>query len=109
MRLSNLGLYHRVMSFCTFWDYTILQLFRDYEDDRKENSHIFDYMTSANNRDGLAIRAVGTQLSKRGETHKVLIVLSDGKPYDVVANRPGNKNPEPYQGEYAEQEIRLRK
>lgn len=100
--LSALGLSHRVTSFCTFWDYTILQLFRDYEDDRKENSHIFDYMTSANNRDGLAVRAVGSQLLQREEEHKVLIVLSDGKPYDVVANRPGNKNPTPYQGKYAE-------
>ncbi|MDD3277702.1 MAG: nitric oxide reductase activation protein [Lachnospiraceae bacterium] len=100
--LSNLNLPHRVMSFCTFWDYTILQLFRDYEEDRRQNSHIFDYMTSANNRDGLAVRAVGAQLLQREETNKVLIVLSDGKPYDVIANRPGNKNPEAYQGTAAE-------
>lgn len=99
--LSNLEIPHRVMSFCTFWDYTILQRFRDYGDDRKENGHIFDYMTSANNRDGLAVKAVGMQLAMREESHKVLIVLSDGKPYDVVVNRPGNKNPEPYRGEYA--------
>lgn len=99
--LSNLEIPHRVMSFCTFWDYTILHRFRDYEDDRKKNGRIFDYMTSANNRDGLAIKAVGSQLSTREEEHKVLIVLSDGKPYDVVVNRPGNKNPEPYRGDYA--------
>lgn len=99
--LSNLGIPHRVMSFCTFWDYTILHRFRDYEDNRKENGHIFDYMTSANNRDGLAIKAVGGQLIMREEEHKVLIVLSDGKPYDVVVNRPGSRNPEPYRGAYA--------
>lgn len=99
--LSNLDIPHRVMSFCTFWDYTILHRFRDYEDDRKKNGRIFDYMTSANNRDGLAIKAVGAQLSTREEEHKVLIVLSDGKPYDVVVNRPGNKSPEPYRGDYA--------
>ncbi|WP_329957463.1 cobaltochelatase CobT-related protein [Novisyntrophococcus fermenticellae] len=99
--LSNLSISHRVMSFCTFWDYTILHRFRDYEDDRKMNGRIFEYMTSANNRDGLAIKAVGAQLATREEEHKILIVLSDGKPYDVVVNRPGNKNPEPYRGEYA--------
>lgn len=99
--LSNLSIPHRVMSFCTFWDYTILHRFRDYEDDRKMNGRIFEYMTSANNRDGLAIKAVGTQLATREEEHKILIILSDGKPYDVVVNRPGNKNPEPYRGEYA--------
>lgn len=99
--LSNLGIPHRVMSFCTFWDYTILQRFRDYGDDRGANMRIFDYMTSANNRDGLAVRAVGAQLLEREEERKILIVLSDGKPYDVVVNRPGNRNPEPYRGESA--------
>ncbi|QOV20269.1 nitric oxide reductase activation protein [Blautia liquoris] len=99
--LSNLSISHRVTSYCTFWDYTVLQRFRDYEDDRKMNERIFDYMTSANNRDGLAVKAVGSQLSLREEEHKILIVLSDGKPYDVVVNRPGNKNPMPYKDKYA--------
>lgn len=99
--LSNLEIPHRVMSFCTFWDYTVLHRFRDYEDDRKDSARIFDYMTSANNRDGLAVKAVGTQLLARNEEQKVLIILSDGRPYDVVVNRPGNKNPEPYRDEYA--------
>lgn len=99
--LSNLEIPHRVMSFCTFWDYTVLQRFRDYGDDRRDNMRIFDYMTSANNRDGLAIRAAGAQLLEREEERKILIVLSDGKPYDVVVNRPGNRNPEPYRGEPA--------
>ena len=57
--LSNVGIPHRVMSFCTFWDYTILHEFRDYEAQRKENSNIFEYVTSSNNRDGLAIKAIG--------------------------------------------------
>ena len=98
---SNLSISHRVTSYCTFWDYTVLQRFRDYEDDRKRNERIFDYMTSANNRDGLAIKAIGSQLAQREEEHKILIVLSDGKPYDVVVNRPGNKNPTPYKDKYA--------
>ena len=31
--LSNAGLPHRVMSFCSFWDYTILHRFRDYDEE----------------------------------------------------------------------------
>ncbi|MGI6094756.1 MAG: cobaltochelatase CobT-related protein [Lachnospiraceae bacterium] len=99
--LSNVGILHRVMSFCTFWDYTILQQFRDYEDDRKENANIFEYITSSNNRDGLAIRAASQALLQREEEQKVLIVLSDGRPYDVVINRPNARNPQPYFGDYA--------
>ena len=38
------------------------------------------------------------------------MILSDGRPYDVIANRPNARNPQPYQGEYAvsdtAQEIR---
>ena len=96
--LSNLGIPFRVTSFCTFWDYTILQKFRDYDDSRKKNGRIFEYMTSSNNRDGLAVKAVGSTLLQREEENKVLILLSDGKPYDVVVNRPHSRNPEPYRG-----------
>ena len=39
--LSNLDIPFRVTSFCTFWDYTILQKFRDYDDSRKKNGRIF--------------------------------------------------------------------
>lgn len=99
--LSNLEIPFRVMSFCTFWDYTILHRFRDYEDDRRNNANIFEYITSSNNRDGLAIRAAGMDLLAREEAQKLLIVLSDGKPYDVLINRPGSRNPAPYCGEYA--------
>ncbi|MDD7741030.1 MAG: nitric oxide reductase activation protein [Fusicatenibacter sp.] len=94
--LSILKIPSRVMSFCTFWDYTILHRMRDYEDPREKNSGIFEYITSSNNRDGLAIRAIGADLLKREENKKLLIVLSDGKPYDVLVNRPNARNPQPY-------------
>ena len=57
--------------------------------------------TSSNNRDGLAIKTAGYGLLQRSEEKKILIVLSDGKPYDVIVNRPHAKNPEPYMGKYA--------
>ena len=99
--LSNVELPHRVMSFCTFWDYTILHRFREYDDPQSANENIFNYVTSSNNRDGLAIKTVGYGLLQRPEEKKILIVLSDGKPYDVIVNRPHAKNPEPYMGKYA--------
>lgn len=99
--LSITNVPHRVMSFCTFWDYTILHRFREYEDDRSANENIFEYNTSSNNRDGLAIKAAGYELLNREEEHKILIVLSDGRPYDVILNRPNARNPQPYQGKYA--------
>ncbi len=95
--LSIANVPHRVMSFCTFWDYTILHRFREYEDDRSANENIFEYNTSSNNRDGLAIKAAGYELLNREEEHKILIVLSDGRPYDVILNRPNARNPQPYQ------------
>ncbi|MGI6070424.1 MAG: cobaltochelatase CobT-related protein [Blautia sp.] len=99
--LSNVNIPFRVMSFCTFWDYTVLHRFREYDDDRSENANIFEYITSSNNRDGLAVKAAGHGLLQREEEKKILILLSDGRPYDVVVNRPGAKNPTPYRGKYA--------
>jgi len=99
--LSNVGLPHRVMGFCTFWDYTVMQRYRDYDDPREENKRIFEFHSSSNNRDGLAIRAAAASLMERQEENKVLIVLSDGRPNDIIVNRPNAKNPTPYGGDYA--------
>lgn len=103
--LSNVGIPHRIMSFCTFWDYTVMQRFRDYDDPRSKNKNVLSYTTSSNNRDGLAIRAAGDSLMRREEENRILIVLSDGRPNDVVVNRPGSRNPRPYFGEYGVQDT----
>ena len=99
--LSNVQIPHRVMSFCTFWDYTVMQRFREYDAPKSENRKILQYTTSSNNRDGLAIRAAADSLLQREEENKILIVLSDGRPNDVVVNRPNSRNPKPYCGDYA--------
>lgn len=99
--LSNVDIPHRVMSFCTFWDYTVLHRFRKYDDPRTENDNIFNYVTSSNNRDGLAIRTAGYDLLQREEDKKIMIILSDGRPNDVILNRPNARNPEPYMGKTA--------
>lgn len=66
--LTNVGIPHRVMSFCTFWDYTVMRRFREYEDGREANLRIFEFYGSSNNRDGLAVRAAAAGLLK--ETKK---------------------------------------
>lgn len=99
--LTRVGIPHRVNSFCSFWDYTILHRFRDYDDPRTENERIFEYHGSASNRDGLAIRAVCQDLLERQEEHKILIVLSDGKPNDIGRSSQGEEKVRPYLGKEA--------
>ncbi|MGL6293679.1 hypothetical protein [Eubacterium aggregans] len=81
--LVESGIPCRVTSFCGFLDYTVLQRFRDYEDPIPETEHIFEYDCVGSNRDGLAIPGVCAGLAKRFEEHKILIVLSDGRPGDI--------------------------
>ncbi len=99
--LSGAGIPHQIMSFCTFWDYTVMQRFRDFDDPPEKDAQVLQYTTSSNNRDGLAIRAAGDALERRQEENKILIVLSDGRPNDVIVGRPGSRNPQPYTGETA--------
>ena len=99
--LSSVQIPHRGMGFCTFWDYTVMQRYRDYDDPKEANKRIFEFHASSNNRDGLAIRAAAASLRERPEENKVLIVLSDGRPNDIIVNRPNSKNPAPYAGDYA--------
>ena len=90
--LSNAGLPHRVMSYCTFWDYTILHRFREYDDPRSANENIFNYVTSSNNRDGLAIRAAGYGLLMREEEKKILIpsLTMENMPSRILQPRSGS-------------------
>lgn len=80
----------KVYSFCSFHDYTILNLFRDYNETDK-NNRIFNYTSSGCNRDGLAVRAALYMMRNSNCSHKMLIVLSDGKPNDMQCI-PGQAN-----------------
>lgn len=100
--LSIVQIPHRVVSFCTFGAYTILNEFRDYDDTREMNQRIFEFYGSANNRDGLAIKAAACSLDEQDAENKILIVLSDGRPNDIIAGPKMNKSKkEPYCLEYA--------
>ncbi len=99
--LSAAGIPHRVLGFCTFWDHTVLRRFREYDEGREADWRLMEFTSSSNNRDGLALRASADGLFDRPEENKVLIVLSDGRPNDLVVNRPHVRNPCVYTGEYA--------
>lgn len=81
--LTRCGIPVRVSSFCSLSGYTILTRYRDYHETDK-NDRIFHYFTTGCNRDGLAIRALGHGLEESPCEHRIVILLSDAKPNDVV-------------------------
>ena len=72
------------MGFCSMSGFTVMRLFNDYASPR-ENDGIFTYCPEGCNRDGLAVRAAGSLMSRAPYEHKMLIVLSDVKPLDAAA------------------------
>jgi len=71
----------RVFSFCSEKFHTVINLFRDYGE-VKGNDRIFNYFSAGCNRDGLAVRTAVHMIGNTHYEHKLLIVLSDGLPYD---------------------------
>lgn len=63
--LSRIRIPHRVMSYCTYGNYTVLRRFRDYDDKSEADRRILEYRATSNNRDGLALAAAGLDLKKR--------------------------------------------
>ena len=103
--LSRIQIPHRVMSYCTYGDHTILSRFRDYDDKPEADRRILKYRATSNNRDGLALAAAGVDLLKRREDHKIVIVFSDGLPNDMVSGRVRSGTPERYIGDAAIQDT----
>lgn len=88
--LSMANIPCRVSSFNNLFDYTIIKQYRDFKDSEAKNKTIFSYLAEGSNRDGLAIATMGKMLLERNEDHKVLIVLSDGKPNDERVTGAGS-------------------
>lgn len=86
----------RVMSFCSMTGYTVLRIFRDYNE-RQKNYKIFEYVSNGCNRDGLAIRAAHHLMEKSGYDHRILIILSDVKPNDVKKIHSSGEELIPYE------------
>ena len=73
----------RVSSFCSMSGYTILTRYRDYLE--WDNNHrIFHFFTSGCNRDGLALRMMRQEMESAPCEHKILILLSDARPHDII-------------------------
>ena len=73
----------RIYSFCNMRDYTVINLFRDYNE-INSNDKIFNYYAAGFNRDGMALRTALHLIENTKYSHKILIVLSDGKPNDML-------------------------
>lgn len=73
----------RVSSFCSMSGYTILTRYRDYFETDK-NQRIFHFFTTGCNRDGLALRAMCQEMEAAPCEHKILILLSDARPHDII-------------------------
>ena len=71
----------QIYSYCSIRDYTVMQVFQNYDDKHKEEK-IFQYVSAGNNRDGLAIRAAGHLMEKSPKSRKILLVLTDACPQD---------------------------
>lgn len=99
--LSLAGIPHRVTAFCTFGDYTVMRRYRDFDDPDQADERIFDYYGSGNNRDGLAVQAAALTLREREEENRIMIVLSDGTPNDIIMGRVRSKEHPVYSGNYA--------
>lgn len=101
--LSQCHIPCRISAYATFLDYTILRVYKDFEQPAEKNMRIFDFFGTGMNRDGLAFRAVSDLFKKRKEENKILIILSDGKPNDVRVFKKNAENPEleEYKGERA--------
>ena len=97
--LSLCGIPCRVSAFCSMTGYTIMRIYRDYNEQRGSNRRIFEYVSNGCNRDGLAIRAMHYLMSQGSCEHKILIILSDVKPNDIrrIQTQDGSE-PIPYEG-----------
>lgn len=73
----------RVSSFCSLSGYTILTRYRDYFE-KDKNDRIFHFFTAGCNRDGLALRALCREMETAPCEHKLLILLSDARPNDII-------------------------
>lgn len=81
--LSQCHIPVRIWSFRSVNGFTVLREYRDYnETDR--NKELFEYFTTGANRDGLGIRVVSGLMRENRAEHRLLILLSDGRPNDAV-------------------------
>lgn len=82
--LTRCGIPTRVMGFSAMNGYTIMNVYRQYNEPREANRRIFRFNTAGANRDGLAVRLAAGMIMKNHAEHRILIILSDAKPNDMI-------------------------
>ena len=79
--LRQCNIPYQVYSFCTLRSYTVLTVFKTYEEKKKCDA-IFNYVATGWNRDGLALRGARQLMGDFNHTKKILIMLTDAQPND---------------------------
>lgn len=79
--LSRLDIPLRISSFQSQQGYTILRRFKDYAE-KTEAEKVLGYFADGANRDGFALRTIAAMRQKKSHARNMIIVLSDGKPFD---------------------------
>lgn len=98
--LSRCHIPVRIYSFCNMRNYTVMNLFRDYNE-INSNDKIFGYSAAGFNRDGMALRTAIHMMEDSKYNHKILIILSDGKPNDMLGVK--SEGLIPFQKEYSDE------
>ena len=79
--LTNCGIPVQIYSYCSIRGYTVMHIFKEYDDYDVEDE-LFRYVAAGNNRDGLALRAASHLMEQSQKPKKLLFVFSDASPQD---------------------------
>lgn len=102
--LTALNLPTRVMTYSNLENYLGLTIYRNYNDNINMNKKILNFTPAGSNRDGLAFRLVNKLMNQSKYKQKILIYLTDGKPFDVRAriNNDYKNDEREYKDKFAE-------
>ena len=79
--LTNCGIPVQIYSYCSIRGYTVMHIFKEYDDYDVEDE-LFRYVAAGNNRDGLALRAASHLMEQSQKPKKLLFMFSDASPQD---------------------------
>lgn len=100
----ELNLPVRVVGYRSLFNYTVINIFRDYNDELIKNWDVFNLVGSGSNRDGLAYRTLYNIINKDTKANRLVIILSDAKPNNSAKlNKimPQSTETKPYTGKEA--------
>ena len=79
--LTNCGIPVQIYSYCSIRGYTVMHIFKEYDDYGVEDE-LFRYVAAGNNRDGFALRAASHLMEQSQKPKKLLFMFSDASPQD---------------------------